>query len=66
MTPRNTKRQRLERAGWLHVSGWLPRAEAEPVAERIDAHASEAERIGESGQERRGRPRKAPTSQPAE
>jgi len=24
MTPRNTKRQRLEAAGWRHVSGWIP------------------------------------------
>lgn len=56
-TPRNTKRQRLERAGWQHVAGWLPRDEAEAVQNMMRKHAPHAEQIGTTGQAHRGRPR---------
>ena len=56
MTPRTTKRQRLERAGWVYVAGWLRQERGEQVNAEIRTVAEEAERIGSSGQERRGRP----------
>lgn len=57
-TPRNTKRQRLERAGWRYVSGWLPADEAQDVAVMLKKREPVAEKIGASGPRRRGRPRK--------
>ncbi len=36
MTDRITKKRRLERAGFLHVSGWLPAAFAEIVMDQVE------------------------------
>lgn len=48
---------RLERAGWRHVAGWLPRDEAEAVENMMRKRAPDAEKIGATGQGHRGRPR---------
>lgn len=56
-TPRNTKRQRLEAAGYRHVSGWLPAARADWVEAEIAEHAEKAERIAET-RKPSGRPKK--------
>lgn len=57
-TPRTSKRQRLEAAGYRHVAGWLPEDEARWVAPLIDAHAAEVDRIAETSKPS-GRPPKA-------
>lgn len=57
MTPRNTKRQRLEAAGWRHVSGWLPAHIASEVRMEIAIAEAEVERIAET-RKPSGRPKK--------
>jgi hypothetical protein len=47
-TPRTTKSQRLETAGYRHVSGWLPAERAEEIKMEIAAHINDVERIGET------------------
>jgi len=66
MTPRNTKRQRLEAAGYGFVpGGWLPFPLpqcANDFIAAIDQHAEEVERIAET-RKPSGRPKKpAPTT----
>lgn len=59
MTPRTTKRQRLETAGYRHVSGWVSIADADEVAAMVEYHAEDVQRIGET-LKKSGRPRKNP------
>lgn len=59
MTPRNTKRQRLEAAGYRHVSGWLPAGSGDyrEVVAAIEQHAEDVGRIAET-RKPSGRPKK--------
>ena len=61
MTPRTTKRQRLEAAGYRHVSGWLPAdtGDYREVVAAIEQHAAEVERIAET-RKPSGRPKAPP------
>jgi hypothetical protein len=38
MTDRKTAKRRLERAGFVHISGWVPAAYGARVAVQVDAH----------------------------
>ena len=56
---RNTRRQRLEAAGWTYVAGWLPPEHgkwAEDTKRGIAAHAPEADRIAATARQP-GRPK---------
>ena len=46
--PRSTKRQRLNRAGYVQVSGWLPRKYGETVRTQIEMHREDVERIAKT------------------
>lgn len=59
MTPRNTKRQRLEAAGYIHVAGWLPTMKALVVEANIASHREEVHRIAETHKSS-GRPKAEP------
>ena len=60
MIPRSTKRQRLNRAGYIQVRGWLPEAYARKVLVQIDMHRVDVETI--AGIERKiGRPKRRKT-----
>lgn len=61
MTPRNTKRQRLESAGYTFKSGWLPigNPAARMFGQQVEMHRDDVERIAETGKPS-GRPKKQP------
>lgn len=52
------QQRRLARAGYAAVSAWLPKAEAERVQAKAEAHRAEVERILAEPPKPRGRPRK--------
>ena len=55
MTDRKTRARRLEAAGYVYVSGWLPAKVAADVILDCALYAAEAERIASEPMER-GRP----------
>ena len=57
---RDTKRRRLERAGYVHVSGWVPAAYAARVAQQVEMHREDVARLLAEPAKPRGRPRKSP------
>lgn len=58
MTPRNTKRQRLEAAGYRCLKDvWVPEAEAARVEQIAAEHAADVARIAET-RKPSGRPKK--------
>lgn len=46
-TPRNTARDRLQDAGYEHVSGWLPLKSAKRVQRQIAEHEASVDLIRE-------------------
>ena len=54
-----TARRNLDRAGYVHVEGWVPAEAAEALKREIDAHRGEVERILAVPAQPRGRPTKA-------
>jgi hypothetical protein len=59
MTDRKAQKRRLERAGFVHVSGWVPVAYAAKVAYQIAAYSDDVEAVMNEPPKPRGRPRKA-------
>jgi hypothetical protein len=55
---RDTKRRRLERAGYVHLSGWVPAAYAAKVTQQVGMHAEDVARVLAEPAKPRGRPRK--------
>lgn len=55
---RETQSGRLERAGYVHLSGWVPAAYAKRVQDQIDMHREDVEKIKHAPARRPGRPRK--------
>jgi len=45
MRPRITKKRTLQKAGFVHVAGWLKAEDAAPVLEMIEAQKFEVERL---------------------
>jgi alpha-galactosidase len=58
MTDRKTQKRRLERAGFVHVAGWVPAAYAARVQAQVDAHRDDVRRVTDAPVAPRGRPRK--------
>jgi hypothetical protein len=56
---RETKRSRLERAGFVHLSGWVPAAYAERVAQQVEMYRDDVARLLEDPVKARGRPKKS-------
>jgi hypothetical protein len=56
-TPRPTRKDRLEAAGYTYVAGWLPNDETITLGRLIEAHRSDVERIAET-KPPRGRPKR--------
>ena len=50
-----TIKRRLEAAGYVHVSGWVPAAYAAKVAQQIEMHREDVEKAAEVVKPR-GRP----------
>lgn len=57
MTDRKSNKRRLERAGFVAVSGWVPAAYAAEVARVAEQHRAEVERIIAEPPKPRGRPK---------
>lgn len=55
---RNTRRQRLEAAGWTYIAGWLPGDwhTTGVIESEIERHAAEADRIAATARQP-GRPK---------
>lgn len=54
--PRRTRADRLERAGYLHVEGWLPAPYAAKVRQQIEFHREDVAATAETPPPR-GRPK---------
>jgi hypothetical protein len=59
MTTRKTQKRRLERAGFVHVAGWVPAAYAARVQAQVDAYRVDVQAVLDEPVLPRGRPRKA-------
>jgi hypothetical protein len=59
VTDRKTQKRRLERAGFIHVSGWVPAAYAAKVAFQVEAYAEDVAKVLAEPAKPRGRPPKA-------
>jgi hypothetical protein len=59
VTDRKAQKRRLERAGYVHLSGWVPAAYAAKVAQQVGMHAEDVARVLAEPAKPRGRPRKA-------
>jgi hypothetical protein len=59
MTDRMSQKRRLERAGFIHVSGWVPAAYAAKVAFQVEAYAEDVAKVLAEPAKPRGRPPKA-------
>lgn len=57
MTDRKAHKRRLERAGFVHVAGWVPAAYAAKVAYQIDAYAEDVAKVIAEPPKPRGRPK---------
>jgi hypothetical protein len=60
MTDRKAKQRRLERAGYIHVSGWLNARYAEKVFDQIEMHREDVAKIVAEPAKPRGRPETLP------
>jgi hypothetical protein len=58
MTDRKAQKRRLERAGFTHVSGWVPVAYASKVAQQIAFYAGDVEKVLNEPAKPRGRPKR--------
>ena len=54
---RQTQKRRLERAGFVHVSGWVPAAYAAKVAYQIATYSDDVEKVLNEPAKPRGRPK---------
>jgi hypothetical protein len=59
MTDRKAQKRRLERAGFVHVSAWLPTGFAARVMQQAEFHSDDVARVLAEPPRPRGRPRKA-------
>lgn len=57
---RQTQKRRLERAGYVHVAGWVPAAYAAKVEQQIGMHAEDVAKALAKPPAPRGRPRLTP------
>jgi hypothetical protein len=57
MTDRKTKARRLERAGFVALSGWVPAAYALKVEAQVEMYREDVERAARA-EGQRGRPKK--------
>ena len=55
---RQTQKRRLERAGFVHVSGWVPATYAAKVQYQVEAYAEEVQKLASRPAQPRGRPKK--------
>ncbi len=60
MTDRITKKRRLERAGYVALSGWVPKAYADRVLAQVEMHRDDIAKITGAPAKPRGRPRVEP------
>jgi hypothetical protein len=59
MTDRKTQQRRLEGAGFVHVSAWVPAAYAQRVMVQAETYRAEVDALKAEAPKPRGRPRKA-------
>jgi hypothetical protein len=59
MTDRKAHKRRLERAGYVHLSGWVPTAYALRVAQQVDMHREDVAKVLALPPKPRGRPPKS-------
>lgn len=52
-----TLRRRLERAGFVHVSAWLPTAYAAKVIQQAEFYSEDVQRVLDEPPKPRGRPK---------
>jgi hypothetical protein len=57
MTDRKAQKRRLERAGFTHVSAWLPAAYAVKVEQQAEFHAEDVAKVLNEPAKPRGRPK---------
>lgn len=57
MTDRKAQKRRLERAGFVHVAGWLPTELAENVAQWAELYQGDVARVLAEPPLPRGRPK---------
>lgn len=57
MADRQTRRRRLEAAGYASLSGWIPKAEAGRVMQQVEKHREDVDAIMKAPPRPRGRPR---------
>jgi hypothetical protein len=58
MTNRQSQKRRLEGAGFVHVSAWLPAAYAAKVAQQAEFYSEDVQRVLDEPPKPRGRPKK--------
>ena len=58
MTDRKAQKRRLERAGYVHLSGWVPAAYAKRVLEQVEMHRDDVAKVLAEPARPRGRPPK--------
>jgi hypothetical protein len=59
MTDRKAQKRRLERAGYVHLSGWVPAAYAARVLAQVELHADDVAKIVAEPALPRGRPKRS-------
>jgi hypothetical protein len=58
MSDRKAQKRRLERAGYVHLSGWVPAAYAAKVMQQVEMHRDDVERVVAEPAMPRGRPKR--------
>lgn len=59
MTDRKANKRRLERAGYIALSGWVPAAYAAKVLQQVEFHRADVEAIIAEPPKPRGRPKRS-------
>jgi hypothetical protein len=58
VTDRKAQKRRLERAGFIHVSGWVPQAYADKVEQQVAFYRDDVAKVLAEEPKPRGRPPK--------
>jgi hypothetical protein len=56
MTDRKAQKRRLERAGFVHLSGWVPAAFAAKAAQQVEFYREDVAKVVAEPAKPRGRP----------
>jgi hypothetical protein len=59
VSDRKAQKRRLERAGFVHLSGWVPAAFAAKVAQQVEFYRDDVAKVVAEPAKARGRPAKA-------